>query len=1009
MAENRIFTVHFRKKTKISTFGERYGQFRAMESEAIEEEKTGQVDIPDTVESIADVVREDAAVDGNAEEKLVKGEEKFVKEEEKFVKEEEKLKKEEEKFVKGEEKLVKEEEKFVKEEEKFVKEEEKLVKEEEKLVKEEENLKKEEEKLEKKEAKNLEKKEDAFDEKEDVEGLEENGDGEVVLDLEENIEDKKEEVEGIEESVDDKKEGKRMEESVDDNKKEREVLEEKVDDGEEKIEGSEENVDDGEEKIEGSEENMDDGEEKIEGSEENVEDGEEKIEGMKELADDKDELVENLEELDINEAEKERDEEGKSEREDTPEPEILETAEEKQERIKEFYDIEFTRPDLDPQGPKTSYVIIKYENYQRPLESIQEKRETPKKRVEINEGNAKIAEYFGEDLNSDEELDQLLKQFTEIGTTEKIEGTYPAVGREQPQGDEISDISEGSIGRKAPAHNKEKAAFPTIVEENENQVIPESTSPTKHKEKSKADKRKKNNELVSSKVHIRHLPQNMRKEEFLEAIGPLPEYNYLHYTSGSFMSRVCNRKCTGFCHVNFVKQEDADAFVNSYRIFIIRDERGDECFGSAEFAINQRLPKIPSVITYDPRSLYDMPSDVKYKDFKQSYDANVTGILGVPVNQDGSVTADVMMNEIEERNTHKNELQTTPLLAYIMAQAKSEKEKKFGQSIKKASEKSRITIKKERKRDRRDRRDRKEKDKDKVKNTKDGDHKPEAKESSRQSDKKIKRNPDKNRKSDTSGTKPSEGAPKDKDSLQSESKQDSVEKKPNTGVARDKADSDTKKDRKITSPPKKYDKRNNEKRSSGAGKSDTRHTKSDMASSTSKVAKPEKPSADTVKTSNPEPSKAGNSNAPATSGIDQDRSGQKKKTVKKVVKVKKVMKKGEEISGTSTGVHEKKEASSANALSDAQHKNKSVEGNKADSGGAQQHDNGSGAQNETKRTKKARPDMQIYRPGSLRNKGTDSKAGAGDNTSKKEKDKSGEVKVASKEGKSSDKLKHGDS
>ena len=139
----------------------------------------------------------------------------------------------------------------------------------------------------------------------------------------------------------------------------------------------------------------------------------------------------------------------------------------------------------------------------------------------------------------------------------------------------------------------------------------------------------------------------------MEAIGPLPEYNYLHFTSGQFMSRVCSRKCTGFCHINFVHQEDADAFVSNYRLFIIQDDRGEETLGSVEFAINQRVPKT-MFSGISPGPLYDMQNDPKFMDFKDNYENTCGGIIGVPVNPDGSVTADVMMNEIEEKHQQKS-------------------------------------------------------------------------------------------------------------------------------------------------------------------------------------------------------------------------------------------------------------------------------------------------------------------------------------------------------------------
>ena len=112
------------------------------------------------------------------------------------------------------------------------------------------------------------------------------------------------------------------------------------------------------------------------------------------------------------------------EAEPVPEPVVVETEEERRDRVREFYNTEFSRSDLEQHGSgRASYTIIRYDNYQRPSQYYNS--QSNKKREELNEGNAKIAEYFGEDLNSDEEFDQLIKQFAEAspGDSTTPEGT----------------------------------------------------------------------------------------------------------------------------------------------------------------------------------------------------------------------------------------------------------------------------------------------------------------------------------------------------------------------------------------------------------------------------------------------------------------------------------------------------------------------------------------------------------------------------------------------------------
>ena len=92
-----------------------------------------------------------------------------------------------------------------------------------------------------------------------------------------------------------------------------------------------------------------------------------------------------------------------------------------------------------------------------------------------------------------------------------------------------------------------------------------------------------------TKIVIRHLPSKMTETEFLEAVDPLPECDYVRFVQAD--ENLGNQ---GFAraYVNFAKVEDLYLFKERFEGYVFIDKKGNESQCLVEYAPYQKVPNV---------------------------------------------------------------------------------------------------------------------------------------------------------------------------------------------------------------------------------------------------------------------------------------------------------------------------------------------------------------------------------------------------------------------------------
>ncbi|KAL1497311.1 hypothetical protein ABEB36_008295 [Hypothenemus hampei] len=153
-----------------------------------------------------------------------------------------------------------------------------------------------------------------------------------------------------------------------------------------------------------------------------------------------------------------------------------------------------------------------------------------------------------------------------------------------------------------------------------------------------------------TKVIIRRLPPTITKDEFINQVSPIPDYNYLYHVKGDMS---LGENAFSRAYINFVCPEDVYSFKEKFDNYVFVDNKGHEYTAVVEFAPFQKTPKKRGKSRIDPKS-GTIETDTYYLEFVAN--------LNKPVEPNAKPEYSLQLNEKSE---DKNKETSTPLLEFI--------------------------------------------------------------------------------------------------------------------------------------------------------------------------------------------------------------------------------------------------------------------------------------------------------------------------------------------------------
>ncbi|XP_066156537.1 regulator of nonsense transcripts 3B-like [Euwallacea fornicatus] len=127
----------------------------------------------------------------------------------------------------------------------------------------------------------------------------------------------------------------------------------------------------------------------------------------------------------------------------------------------------------------------------------------------------------------------------------------------------------------------------------------------------KADQKK---EKPLTKAVIRRLPPSMTKNQFLNQISPIPDYNYMYHVKED---TSLGENAFSRAYINFVCPEDVYNFKEKFDNYVFVDTKGHEYTAVVEYAPFQKIPKKRGKSRMDPKC-NTIESDTYYLEFVAS-------------------------------------------------------------------------------------------------------------------------------------------------------------------------------------------------------------------------------------------------------------------------------------------------------------------------------------------------------------------------------------------------------
>ncbi|ODN02939.1 Regulator of nonsense transcripts 3A [Orchesella cincta] len=517
-----------------------------------------------------------------------------------------------------------------------------------------------------------------------------------------------------------------------------------------------------------------------------------------------------------------------------------------------------------------------------------------------------------------------------------------------------------------------------------------------------------------TKVIVRRLPPSITIEGYLQELSEVPAYNYIRLVppNEDLPSRIGKRSAI---YINFETEQEAFWFKEKYNKMKFFDERGNSYIACVDFSFFQDISKDPPS---DPLTGTLEESEV-YKEFLITYEENPWAFS--MIRPDTIPTPEVMLEEI--LNKKIEEPDSTPLLQFLRQRGEKKELARKEREVKRKEKEVARREAKDRERDKQ--RERREKEKERRK------ERDRERQREREREKRLRKERDKvsdGQKRD----KDSKDADRNKDDQKDRGEKSRDQDK---SVGKEKDDKDSKQNKYSGSVTysksgnvTRWSENSGPKRGAGStkkGKDDDRKKSQDKLNTAASESLSEKLPVEKGKNTNdnqtsstktddklkptfgkPFPIKDNASDAvPASTTDDKKKdqsernrneksgeSGQtRKRIVKKVIKVKKVVKEegGSNEGATADGSshQEPTESKPRKIIRVVKKSTKSDDGNKPSAvivskgkedisekgaGDAGTNQERKGESEKERKTRKGRPEIQIYRPGSLRGAGASS-------------------------------------
>lgn len=158
------------------------------------------------------------------------------------------------------------------------------------------------------------------------------------------------------------------------------------------------------------------------------------------------------------------------------------------------------------------------------------------------------------------------------------------------------------------------------------------------------------------KIIVRRLPPTLKKEEFLEIISPLPDYDYFYYCKAD-MSLGPYAFCRAY--FSFTNSEDVFIFKEKFDNYVFVDAKSNEYPALVEYAPYQKRPKNKAISEKKDSKCGTIEQDTEYIKFVENMDKPEGEQLP---------SCELILEQIEQKEKEMMNggiKQSTPLLEYL--------------------------------------------------------------------------------------------------------------------------------------------------------------------------------------------------------------------------------------------------------------------------------------------------------------------------------------------------------
>lgn len=192
------------------------------------------------------------------------------------------------------------------------------------------------------------------------------------------------------------------------------------------------------------------------------------------------------------------------------------------------------------------------------------------------------------------------------------------------------------------------------------------TSKTESSSNNKDQVKAVSNENLAKKIVIRRLPPSMTKEQFLDIISPMPEYDFFYFCQADMSMSV---NAFSRAYIYFKEYDDIFSFRDRFDNYVFLDSKSNEYPAIVEFAPYQRRYKFGDNVQKKDSKCNTINEDSDYLKFLENFDKPSAQVLP---------TCESILEEIEQREKERDETGatkiTTPLLEYLKKKREDKKQ-----------------------------------------------------------------------------------------------------------------------------------------------------------------------------------------------------------------------------------------------------------------------------------------------------------------------------------------------